>query len=157
MIEHRAIQRFRGRGQAARCSAVRVAWSRISARVIVGQHDPGAAMQRGIGDDRPEREIRTSVITLVTRKVQAPRLVVDVRDPQTFSRGVGVDQAARKEAPSGVQSGKLQREFGTLIAHGQKIWPGISCRHPNRVRFGENNWSRTDGWCAPIGHFRRSG
>jgi hypothetical protein len=56
MIQHRAIERFGGRGKTPRASAIRVARSRIAARMVVRQDDAGAAELGSIGDDRAQRE-----------------------------------------------------------------------------------------------------
>ena len=46
MVEDRAVERFGGRGQPPRRPAVGVARPRVAARVVVGQHDAGAAVPR---------------------------------------------------------------------------------------------------------------
>ena len=51
MIEHRAIEGFGGAGKAPGRSFVRLARCRVSAGVVVGEQDAGAAVTYRIGDD----------------------------------------------------------------------------------------------------------
>ena len=49
--------------------------------------------------------------------MHAPRLLIDMGDPQALLTRVAMSQAARKELAGGRQAVELQREFGTLIPH----------------------------------------
>jgi hypothetical protein len=91
--------------------------------VIVGEHDARAPVQCRVCDDRSQWEVGARVVTLMLGDVKALRLVVDMSDPQALPFGIGVGHASSEERSSGVQSGKLQWEFGTLIAHWEKVWP----------------------------------
>jgi hypothetical protein len=156
MIEDGAVDRFRRRGQAPGGAAVRVAGRGVSAGVIVGKHDARAPVQRRVCDYRSQREIGARVVTLMLGDMKALRLVVDMSDLQALPSRIGVGHASGEERSSGVQSGKLQCEFGTLIAHRGKVWPRRSWRHRNRVQSGTNPPKRMRG-AAPIGRFGRSG
>jgi len=52
------------------------------------------------------------------RYVDAPRLIVDLGDPQAFTARIAVGEAAGEELAGGGESVKLEREFVTLITRG---------------------------------------
>jgi hypothetical protein len=51
------------------------------------------------------------------RHVEAPRLLVDVGDPQNLTGRVGMCEALGEKLPRCREATKLQRKFGTLITH----------------------------------------
>ena len=53
MVEDRAIECLRRRGETTGRPAIRLARPWVSARVIVGEEDAGTAMLGGVGDDIP--------------------------------------------------------------------------------------------------------
>ena len=101
MVQHSAIERLRRGCQPAGGPAVGVAWPRVAARVVVRQNDASAAMLGRVDDDLPKRKLDAGLVTWVTRHVQAPRLVVDVRDPQAFAARVRIGQASCEEFSCG--------------------------------------------------------
>ena len=117
MVEYRAIERFGSRGEAPSRAAVAVAWARVAARMVMGEDDPGAVALGGIGDDFAEREVRAAFVAVVARHVEAPRLLIDMSDPQAFAERVAVGEATSKEVAGGGEAVKFQWKFGTLIAH----------------------------------------
>ncbi len=81
------------------------------------QHHPRAAQPGGIGDDRPHRQPDRAVPAVMAAEVDAPRVVVDMRDPQLLGGDRSVVEAGGKEAARGVVAGKDRRVFGTLNLH----------------------------------------
>ena len=117
MVENRAIKGFDRRGESAGRSAIGIAWLRIAAGMVVGEHDPSAAMLGGVGNDFAQRETGPGHVALVASEVEAPRLFVDMGDPQTLAPWVGVRETAGEEGLGGGETVEFQREFGTLIPH----------------------------------------
>jgi len=101
MIEDRAVQRLSGDGQSPRRPAIRLAWPGITAGVVVGKHDAGAAVTHRIGDNRFQREVRRMFAAVVMADVQAPRFIIDMRNEQPFDATVGIGKAAGEKALSG--------------------------------------------------------
>jgi len=93
VIEHYAVERFRSRSKPAGGAAVAVARPGVAARMIVGEHDPGAAMRHGIGDDLAKREERPGFVAVMTREMKTASLVIDMGDPQAFAVCVGIADA----------------------------------------------------------------
>ena len=121
MIEDRAIQGLYRGGEAAGRSAVGIAWARIAARVVVGEHDPGAAVLGRVGNDFAQREAGAAQVAVVASEVEAPRLFVHMGDPQTLAARVGVFETAGEEGLGRGETVEFQREFGTLIPHGREV------------------------------------
>ena len=117
MINDRAIERLGGEGEALGGRAILRAWSCIATRVVMGEHQTGAPMGRRVGDDRVQGERGTRSIAAVAGEVDAPRLIVDVGNPQAFDIGVGVCETTGEEAASSLQPVEFQWVFGTLISH----------------------------------------
>ena len=74
-------------------------------------------MGRRVGDDRAQGERGTRCIAAVAGQVEAPRLIVDMGDPQAFDVGIGIGEATGEEAASSLQPVEFQWVFGTLISH----------------------------------------
>jgi len=104
--------------------------------VIVGEHDSGATVSRRVGDDRPEGKIGAFLIACVAAQVDAPGLLVDVRDPQAFGGRIGIGEAAGEEVARGFAPLQFQRKFGTLVSHWERLGAAIRGSHRNRVRGG---------------------
>lgn len=121
MIEHRAIERLGGRGEAPRSSAVTVARPRIATRMIVSQDDAGAAMRGRVEDDLADRESRAALVALVAGNVETTGVVVDMGDPEVLAPGISLGEATRKEAARRRETVELQRKFGTLIPHIRRL------------------------------------
>src|SRR5205085_7194366 len=111
---------FGGRGQSPRRPAVGLARPRIAARVIVREHDPGAAMLRRVGDDVAQRKRGAALIAVVAREVQAAGMLVDMGDPQEFAPGVAIGNAAGEESAGSGEPVEFEWKFGTLIPHAGK-------------------------------------
>ena len=137
VIDDGAVERLRGAGQAAGGSAVAVAGGRIAAGVIVGEDDPGAAVERGVGDDPAEREIGAALVAGMARDVEAVRGIIEMGDPQAFERRIGIGHAAGEEGPGGRKAVELQREFGTLISHCEGVSEAEDGNDLNRIPFGQ--------------------
>ena len=121
MIEHSAVDGLGRAGQAAGRAHVAFAGGGVTARVIVGKHDAGTSVDGGIADDRTQREIHPGFVAVMMAEVQAIQLVVDMRDPQTLTPGIGLCDAAGKECPGCSEALELERKFGTLISHTQRL------------------------------------
>ena len=65
--------------------------------MIVRQHHPCAAVERRIGDDLPQREIRSVLVTHMARNMKAARIIVEVSNPQPLERKVILREAAGEE------------------------------------------------------------
>gem|GEM_PF-306785 len=119
MIEDRAVQRFRRAGQPARRPAILAAGRRIAARMVVGEHDPGAAMGGRVGDDRAQWETGARFIASVAAQVNTAGLVVDVGDPQALEHGIGIGEASGEKVARGFEPVQFQGKFGTLVSHAE--------------------------------------
>ncbi len=136
MVENRAVERFGRRGEPAGGSAIGVAWGGIAARMVVGEHDSGAAVSRRVGDDRADGENGAFFIAFVAAQVDASGLLIDMRDPQAFAHRIGVGEAAGKEVASGLAPFQFQRKIGTLISHSGRLGARVPGSHLNRVHVG---------------------
>ena len=101
MVEHRAIERLGGGREPAGRAAIGVARPRVAARVVVGEHDPGAAVLAASAMISRSGKSAPVSSPSVARDVQAARLLVDMRDPQAFARGIRLRQATGKEVAGG--------------------------------------------------------
>ena len=137
MVDDRAVERLGGASEAAGGPAVAVAGGRIAARMIVGEDDPGAAVERGVGDDPAEREIGAALVAGMTRDVETVRGIIEMGDPQAFERRIGIGHAAGEEGSGGGEAVELQREFGTLISHGEGVPEAGDGNDLNRIPFGQ--------------------
>ena len=100
MVEHRAVERFGRASRGGGWRAVRLRSARgIAARVVVGEDDPGAAVERGVGDDLRAAGSRRRSRRRRGATDGAARLVVEMGDPQAFAARVAVGEAAGEEAP----------------------------------------------------------
>jgi hypothetical protein len=117
MIDHIAVERLGGAREAPRGSPVGLNWPRVSARVIVGEHQPSAAMGGGIDDDLPQGEVGPTLIAREACNVEAARLIVDMGDPQILALWVSIGDAAGAEGFGGRKAVELERRFGTLEPH----------------------------------------
>ena len=97
MIEDRAVERLGCGYQPPRRPQVAVAGPWIAARMIVREDDSRATVPRGVEDDLADWESRAGFIALVTGKMEAARVVVDVGDPQALPPGISLGEATRKE------------------------------------------------------------
>jgi hypothetical protein len=113
--------------------------------MVVGEHNPRAAVLSGIRDDRAKRECGPSVITLMARNMEATRLVIDMRYPEVLPQRVRIGDTAGEESLRRGKAVELEWEFGTLIAHGRNLWDAGASAHFNRLRNGavlegSRNW-----------------
>jgi hypothetical protein len=74
-----------------------------------------------IADDRTQREIHPGFVAVVMAEVQAVQLVIDMGDPQTLTPGIRFGDPAGKECPGCGEALELERKFGTLISHAQRL------------------------------------
>jgi len=95
------------------------------------ENDPGAAADRRVRDDRPQRQDRTRLIALMPGYVQAAELLVDMRDPQSLPSRVGLCKAIREEVPRCRRAAKSLREFDRPIAHAGALGGGYLAAHFN--------------------------
>jgi len=140
MVEDGDVHRFANQRQPARDALVGGAWARVAAGMVVGQDQALAAMPRGVGDDGADRQFGAVGMAVVAAEVQAPRIVVDMGDPQMFLGRIGIGQAAREETACLLKSGKAQRGFGTLMEHGVNLCQGTGSGDLNRIRNGYPFW-----------------
>ena len=68
--------------------------------------------------------------------MDAPRLIVDMGNPQAFDVGVGVCETTGEEASSSLQPVDFQWVFGTLISHWGRLGASLHTSQFNRVRSG---------------------
>ena len=126
----------------------------------MGQHHAGAAVKRGIGDDRADRELGAGRAAVMVRDVEAARLAVEMRHPQAFARRVGVGETACEEAPGGVEPIQFQRWFGTLISHGEGITGAGHARRteprPLRSKYLSKLNESEQGWTILAGGLDRT-
>ena len=85
--------------------------------MIVRQHDATATVLGGVKDDVADREGGTGLVAPVARDVEAPRPIVDMRNPQALALRVFFGKATGEEVARRGETVELQREFGTLIPH----------------------------------------
>ena len=64
------------------------------------EDDRGATKQGGIGDDSAQREVDPPSVALMAGKVNASRMLIEMRDPKMFPAGLLFGQTARKEEAS---------------------------------------------------------
>ena len=83
----------------------------------MGEDDPGAAMLGSVGDDITERKAGPGLVAFVAREMQAPSLLIDMRNPEKFTPRIAIGHTARKESPGRGEPIELEWKFGTLIAH----------------------------------------
>jgi hypothetical protein len=117
VVDERAVERLGRAGQPDRRALVRLAGRRIAAWVVMRKDEAGAAVERRIGDDRVEREIRAGRTAVMVREPKAVRMAIEVCDRQAFASGIGLGKAAGKECAGDGETVELQRKFGTLMAH----------------------------------------
>ena len=136
MVEQREVDRFSSKRQAAGQLAIRGARRRVAAGVIVGEDQARTAMRGGIIDDIAQRQAGTTDIAVMVRQMDAPRLIIDMRDPQMLFVRVGLGQAIGEEALGRIKASKSQRGFGTLIEHADCIRARVAGSDANRIRCG---------------------
>lgn len=119
MIHDPATERICCGRQPSCRAAICLARRRIATRVVVGEYDASAAIESRVGDDRAQGEVGARLIAFVEREVEAMRLAIDMRDPQSFAGRVGVGEASGEEASRCFMSVDYQRGFGTLTSHGR--------------------------------------
>ena len=83
----------------------------------MGKHDACASVRGSIGDDPCNWEVVGELIAFMAGKMEAARLLIDMRDPQDVAARVTFCEASGKKLAGGVQAVELQRKFGTLVAH----------------------------------------
>ncbi len=72
--------------------------------MVVGKDHARAAVDRGVGDNLPKRQIGPAKIAVMARQMNAARLVIDMGDPQMFPGRIGLGEAVGEEAPGRVQT-----------------------------------------------------
>jgi len=92
-------------------------------------------MNRCVDDNSAKRETDVAMIAFVARKVQASRLIIEMRDPKALAFVTLVEAAGKKRA-CGFETIELQRKFGTLIPHGIAVAAGAVTNDANRVGIG---------------------
>lgn len=100
MVKDRAVERFGRRGKPP-CDR-QIILGRLWAVASMGEHDPRAMVSGGIGEDLGNWDDRCSS-ALVRREMEAPRMVVDVRHPQSVAARIGFCQASGKKSASGIE------------------------------------------------------
>ncbi len=100
----------------------------------MGEQDRGAVVRGGVGDDAADRQPDAARIPFVVRHVNAARLCVEMRDPEMLDRPILLCEASREEITRRRRSVELQREFGTLVPHADRLTEGGQLLDANRVR-----------------------
>lgn len=80
MIDDGAVECLGSACEAAGRALVAFAWSRIAARVIVGEDDPGAVVKGGVGDDRAKREVGAGFVAGMPAEVDAAGVIVEASE-----------------------------------------------------------------------------
>ena len=101
------------------------------------QDNARAAVGGGIGDYVTKRQSGPADVAVMAGEVNAPRLFVDMRNPQMFLVRSGLGEATGKEAPGGVEAVQLQREFGTLMEHATALVQARARSDANRIQRGQ--------------------
>ena len=109
VVEHGEIDCFTGQREAAGDLSIEGAGGRIAARVVVGEDHARAAVDRCIGDDPAQRQFAPAIIAVMPREVDAPRLIIDVGDPQMFPGRIGLGEAIGEESPGRFEAVESQR------------------------------------------------
>jgi hypothetical protein len=99
-------------------------------------------VRRRVGNDFADRKERSSLIATMAGKMEAVRLVIEMRDPQALSQPVLFGEATCEEGPRGFHAIKLQREFGTLIPHGNQLRDAALPAYLNRIRNDNPFWRK---------------
>ena len=137
MVQHEAIERLDGGGEAPRRAPVAFAWGRVSARVIVGDEDRRTSACRSVGNDCSQREIGPVLVPFVPRQAQAAAAVIQVSDKNSFPRWIRLCEAARKEDAGRGKAVELQRGLGTLAVHAKSLGHRRRSAEEKRVYFGD--------------------
>jgi len=121
VIDERAAERVGRNCETTGCADVGIARRGIAARVVMGEHDRNAAVKCGIGDDLPDRDCDSVRVPRMPGQVHASAICVEMRDPQALRGRILLGQASDEEIAGGRGSVELQREFGTLITHDDRL------------------------------------
>lgn len=106
MVQYGAIYRLRCGCQPLRGLAIRIAWPRIAARVIVRQNDARASVQSGIGNDLTQRKLAACFISLMPRHVKTARFIIDMGYEQAFACRVAILKTTREKGLGGCEAVK---------------------------------------------------
>lgn len=104
VVEHSKVDRFAGQREATGDLAIDRAGGRVAAWMVVGEDDAGAVVNQRVGDYLPERQTGAAIVAVMSGEVDAPRLIVDMGDPQMFAGRVGFSEAVGEEAPGRVET-----------------------------------------------------
>ena len=118
MVKNPAVERLDSSRKMSCGSAVGVAGARIAARMIVREDYSGAAVQRCIGDDDPQRKCCSGFVAEMPGEMDTARVAVDMRNPKYLAGRICIFQAVGEEIFGGHKPVKLRRRCGTLISHG---------------------------------------
>jgi hypothetical protein len=99
--------------------------------MVVGEHETGTAMLGGVGDNCAEWKISAAFVALVTRQMEASRLIIDMSDPKALASRSCLTEAAAEERFGGCKPIELQRVFGTLIPHAVFVCRGADTKACN--------------------------
>ena len=116
VIQHRDIHRFPDQGKPAGDGAVDRARRRVAGRVIVGEDQPGAAVNGRVEYDPADGQRGTGLLAVMAREMDATGLIVDMRDPQMLAGRIALGEQADEEPPGRLDPVQTQR-FGTLMKH----------------------------------------
>lgn len=104
MIEHGEVDSFTGEREATGDQSIGRGRGRIAAGVVMRDDYPRAAVHRCIGNNGAQRQAGPAIVTVMPREVDAPRLVVDMRNPHMFLGAIGLGEAFGEEAPRGFEA-----------------------------------------------------
>lgn len=128
MVEHGKVERLPGPDQPTRGAAVGAAGPGIAARVIVGQDQTGTAEPRCGGDDASDRQIDRFRPAFVAFQVEAPGVIIDMRDPQSLPIVDAWLETGSKKPAGGLMPVEQSRKFGTLNLHAELVMEDTPAR-----------------------------
>ena len=121
MIDDGAIERRGKRRESPSVRPVSGAGCDMHSLLTVSEHDSGALMSHGIGNDFAYGKRLAGLAAAVAAKMEALSLSIDMRDPKGLARRILLRHAPGKEGSRGFEAVELQREFGTLVPHDEGL------------------------------------
>ena len=81
--------------------------------------------------------------------MDAPRLIVEVRDPKALLVRLLLGKAPGEEVAGGGDAGEFERDFGTLTTHPTQLAELACGDDEKRIRIGSNRSSRHSFFAMP--------
>lgn len=77
--------------------------------MVVREDHACAVMNRRIGNDLAKRKLGPAFIAVMARQMDAPRLIIDMSDPDMFQGRVGLGEAIGEKSPGRFEAVETQR------------------------------------------------